>query len=145
MARDINGLLASGEELSEDDVRYAVDRGITLPEEYSEHVASYQQELQAGGKPPSPVFQTGVVGFGPSAGPGIFLSEDALNELKKKEIARLGEVLGYDLDMDMKKEDMVMALVGAEAPAPPEVTPEMHAEAQPHDQSDTEEPSSEGS
>jgi hypothetical protein len=140
MARDIQGKLAAGETLDDDDITYAMDRGIALPEEYEGAVATMQAERVAG-QPPTPVFQTGAFGFGPSAGPGIFISEDQLNQLKKKELETLADLLGKDVDMSDSKSDMVAALVGAEAPPPPEVTPEMHAENTGEDEG---EPESEG-
>jgi hypothetical protein len=112
MSRDIAGKLASGEKLTEDEVAYASDRGISLPEEYGEKVRTYQMQRELGATP-SPVFQGGgAFGMGTmeSSGPGVFLSEEELGTLTKDTLAAIGDAKGVELGGS--KAEMLSDLVG---------------------------------
>lgn len=117
MARDVLKKLAEGKKLDNEDVQYAVDRGIKLPEEYGEQVHDRQVKMQFGSPVPGePLFQTGPafeMPGGGNSGPGVFLNADMLGELKADVLDEIGEALGIE-DMPRKKADKVATLVGAE-------------------------------
>lgn len=113
MSRNIQEKLAKGRDLSDDDVQYAVERGIELPEEYGVQVASVKMDLQ--GAVPLPVVQTGPA-FA-SAGNGEGASMDALrivlNAMPKKQLVSLAAENDLDVDTKAHKEDLVEAVAVA--------------------------------
>jgi len=112
MSIDIAGKLASGKKLTDDEIEYASDRGIELPDEYDAAVKSYRLSIgDDGARPPEPVFQTGPA-FASPASPGLFLSEDELGQMTKDQLVTLGEL--KDQDLSGTKAEMVAALAGTE-------------------------------
>lgn len=105
--RDIEGKLADGKTLNDDDIAYASDHAIALPAEYDDAVAAHQKELMSG-KPA--VYPTESV----SMGPGLFLSEDELGSLNKAELQSLADAKG--IEASGTKAAMVATLSGGAAP-----------------------------
>jgi hypothetical protein len=114
MSRDIQGKLAKGQKLDEIDVRYAMDRGIQLPEEYGVQV-SEMRRIEFGTPVDGPIAATGAafeMPDQPSAmGPGVFLSADALGILSNPALDAIAEAL--DVEVPKRKAGKVAALVGA--------------------------------
>jgi len=113
MSIDIAGKLASGKKLTDDEIEYASDRGIELPDEYDAAVKSYRLSIgDDGARPPEPVFQTGPA-FAAPVDPGLFLSEDELGQMTKDQLLAVGDLKGVELSGT--KAEMVAALAGTEA------------------------------
>lgn len=110
MSRDIEGMLASGEKLSDEDVAYATDHGINLPEEYGaavqERKATTEMGLHEG-----PLVQTGPQYASAPGEPGLFLSEDALSGLTKPVLEAIADAAG--IEVNGTKPEMVAALSGS--------------------------------
>jgi hypothetical protein len=117
MSRNIDEKLASGETLSDDDVAYASDHNIALPEEYGAAVKEHQAGVgEDGGRPIEPVFQTGPAFASPqeAMGPGVFLSEEELDGLNVGQLRAIAEVKG--VEVSGRKASIVATLAsGAEA------------------------------
>jgi hypothetical protein len=104
MARDIAGKLAAGETLDDDDVKYAVDRGIALPEDYDTQVAQFTALPGEGG----PIVQTGPA-FPSSAGQGQ-VQVVVLDFMTKAELASFAEEYGLEVDQGDTKPEMMKAI-----------------------------------
>lgn len=114
MSRNVMEKLANSEQLDEEDVRYATDRGIALPEEYNTQVSQFQQEVSFGTPVGGPVVQGGSLPQPQQQmGPGLFLSEDALESLSVSTLHEVAEAAGVEVTA-RKKADVVAQLAGAE-------------------------------
>lgn len=112
MSLDIQGKLAKGEKLTDEEVRYAADREIALPEEYDDAVKAHKGSIGDDGAA-QPVFQTGDAFAQPQQGPpGLFLSQDDLSGMTKDMLVTLGEAAG--VEVSGTKSDMIAQLSGAE-------------------------------
>lgn len=109
MSRDILGKLANGEELDEDDVAYATEHAIPLPEEYEQAVTSHTEQMVAG-RPPDPVFQGGPSAPPAVSGPALYLDEDELLGLKNDTLKEIANVKGADVGGN--KANVVSMLLG---------------------------------
>jgi hypothetical protein len=97
MAIDIAAKLASGETLTEFEVKYARDRGIALPEEYGVPAGEIKAESGDFGRPPRPTISVDQYPRPSEAQPGVTLDEDTLNAMTKAQIADLGAAMGVEL------------------------------------------------
>lgn len=110
LAAKIEEKLAGSGKLSDDEVQWAADHSMALPEEYADHVRDYQAQRIAG-RPYDPLMQTGAAFAQPNqSGPGVFLSEDDLNQMNKDMLVTIGEATGVELSGT--KAQMVATLSG---------------------------------
>lgn len=103
MARDISAKIADGGSLDDDDIQYAVSRGIALPDQYSGAAEQATAQMASDG-------DTGRVA---PAAPvdGLVLDSDMLMTLDKPTLNKIG--VAADLDVEgMVKADMVAILTG---------------------------------
>lgn len=108
MSQDVLTKLNEGKKLDDDEVAYARQHAIPLPEEYGTPAAVQVDPTQT----PLPVVQTGPA-FESAAqdlGPGLFLTLDQLESLNKGQLKALAEVAGYEVASGAKKDDLVQAL-----------------------------------
>jgi len=117
MSRNVQEKLAKNQKLDDDDVEYARQRGIALPDEYGEASGTVSQ-LEPG-TTPVPVAQTGPAYPMPGRdqqGPGVFLTADELESLTAAEIESVAEAKGVEIS-GRSKAAKVASLVGGGAPA----------------------------
>jgi len=114
MSINIAEKIANDETLSEDEIKYAVDRGMALPEEYDEQVGTVQAAMDPTGRPLAPVAQTGPAYEQPAQdmGPGVFLSDEDLAALDKGTLEKIGGLVGAELSGT--KAEMIEQLTGSE-------------------------------
>jgi len=112
MSININEKIANGETLSDDEIKYAVERGMALPDEYDVQVGTVQSAMDPTGRPYEPVAQTGPAYAQPeqNMGAGVFLTEEDLSSLDKATLEKVGGLVGADLSGT--KAEMVDQLVG---------------------------------
>src|SRR3990170_6833331 len=109
-SKDILAKLAAGKKLSEREVQLAVDRSITLPEEYNAQISEYQHQ-GVGGEPPTPVVSSAQFPTAQSvSGPVVILDEASLMSLKKGTLAEIADAAG--IEATGTKSEMVSALLG---------------------------------
>lgn len=111
MSLNVMEKLANGDKLTEDEVKWAHEHAIALPEEYGPAPLSVQAEIV---RPSEPIFQGGAA-FAPSpgqAGPGLFLTAEQLDSLDKGTLTELADAAGYEVSGRAKKADVVQALIG---------------------------------
>lgn len=118
MSLDVVKKIREGKKLSEVEVKYAVDRGIELPKEYSVKVTQMRAEMQFGTPVGGNVAQTGPQFEQPIQPaqphePGVFLSADALDGLTKDELAAVAGAAGLEVDTGQKKANLIAQMVGA--------------------------------
>lgn len=99
MSRDIAAKLAAGEELDEDEIQYARDRGMALPEEYGEGAADTAFDPTTGH----------VVSSGDFGGPP---EEEAAeySDMTKADLRAEADSRGLDVASDATKAEIVAAL-----------------------------------
>lgn len=108
MSRNILEKLANEEELDDDDIAYARDRGIKLPEEYGPGPESMTEESEGPARPQEPVVQ------GKDFGPESEESADELEQLTKAELKAMAEERGLDVPSGSTKQDIIDLLTGEE-------------------------------
>jgi len=116
MSRNVAEKLANDEQLDEDDVQYARDHGIALPEEYGVDPGMSQVEP---GTTPVPVVSGPAYPMAqrqqqPSE-PGLFLNTDQLEMLTVSELTTLADAA--DVEVSGKKADIIAQLSGGTASA----------------------------
>jgi hypothetical protein len=136
MSLDVQTKLAKGDKLDDDEVAYARQHAIPLPEEYGSPVAVQVDPTQT----PLPVVQTGPAFEGaeqdaPDLGPGLFLTVDQLESLNKEDLKKIAEVAGFEVASGAKKDDLVAALAygGAVEGGEDEAEPEDDEEPEPEE------------
>lgn len=115
MSRNVAEKIANNEPLDEDDVQYAVDRGMNLPEEYSGQVSALKTGFDSFGRPHGQVVQGGSFPMPDNSGPGLFLSVEELESLTTDQLRTLAEVKG--IEVSGRKASVVEQLAGAESSA----------------------------
>lgn len=116
LASQIQEKLDKGTSLSDEEVAWAADHSMELPEEYGDAVRSHTAEREAG-RPYDPLLETGPAFAQPGpSGPGLFLTEDQLNSLTKDMLFSLAEAT--EQEVSGTKAEMVAQLAGTASSEP---------------------------
>ena len=119
MSRNVLEKLANDETLDDDDVQYARDHGIALPEEYGVDPGMTQVEP---GSTPVPVVSGSTYPMAQQESePGLFLTPDQLDLLTVNELTSLADAA--EIEVSGKKADIIDQLSGVAVLAADEEPP----------------------
>lgn len=119
MSRNVLEKLANDETLDDDDVQYARDHGIALPEEYGVDPGMTQVDP---GSTPVPVVSGPTYPMAQQESePGLFLTPDQLDLLTVNELTSLADAA--EIEVSGKKADIIEQLSGGAVLAAEEEPP----------------------